>query len=186
MSLHTPNGCSETTQADGVAVDQSTCCSWCRRSVISSSAVRAWRSSQASPGSWHIRATCSPAASRSPMTAITWRLAAASAPTPRWGAGQPGPHLRPGHHRVRASAIATGGRQLAHISTETVPDPVERPAGGPAERAAFCHRFLARALHAAAALLLLLVATTLAIYKPRGLTRYGQRTHHRQRKLLLP
>src|SRR4030095_13718590 len=31
------------------------------------------------------------------------------------------------------------------------------------------------ALHAAAALLLLLVATTLAIYKPRGMTRYGQR-----------
>jgi hypothetical protein len=41
-------------------------------------------------------------------------------------------------------------------------------------------------LHAAAALLLLLVATTLAIYKPRGMTRYGQRTHHRQRTLLLP
>ena len=41
-------------------------------------------------------------------------------------------------------------------------------------------------LHAAAALLLLLAATTLAIYKPRGLTRYGQRTQHRQRKLLLP
>jgi hypothetical protein len=30
-------------------------------------------------------------------------------------------------------------------------------------------------LHASAALLLLLVATTLAIYKPRGMTRYGQR-----------
>jgi hypothetical protein len=30
-------------------------------------------------------------------------------------------------------------------------------------------------LHAGAALLLLLVATTLAVYKPRGLTRYGQR-----------
>ena len=41
-------------------------------------------------------------------------------------------------------------------------------------------------LHAAAALLLLLVATTLAIYKPRGMTRYGQRTQHRQRPLLLP
>jgi hypothetical protein len=41
-------------------------------------------------------------------------------------------------------------------------------------------------LHAAAALLLLLVATTLAIYKPRGMTRYGQRTHHRQRALRLP
>jgi hypothetical protein len=42
------------------------------------------------------------------------------------------------------------------------------------------------ALHAAAALLLLVVATTLAIYKPRGMTRYGQRTQHRQRTLLLP
>jgi hypothetical protein len=41
-------------------------------------------------------------------------------------------------------------------------------------------------LHAAAALLLLLVATTLAIYKPRGMTRYGQRTQHRQRPLRLP
>jgi hypothetical protein len=30
-------------------------------------------------------------------------------------------------------------------------------------------------LHAGAALLLLVVATTLAIYKPRGMTRYGQR-----------
>ena len=41
-------------------------------------------------------------------------------------------------------------------------------------------------LHAAAALLLLLVAMTLAIYKPRGLTWYGQRTRHRQRTLRLP
>jgi hypothetical protein len=42
------------------------------------------------------------------------------------------------------------------------------------------------ALHATAALLLLLAATTLAIYKPRGMTRYGQRTQHRQRPLRLP
>ena len=41
-------------------------------------------------------------------------------------------------------------------------------------------------LHAVAALLLLLVATTLAIYKPRGMTRYGQRIQHRQRPLRLP
>jgi hypothetical protein len=41
-------------------------------------------------------------------------------------------------------------------------------------------------LHAAAALLLLLVATTLAIYKPRGMTGYGQRTQYRQRTLRLP
>jgi hypothetical protein len=41
-------------------------------------------------------------------------------------------------------------------------------------------------LHAAAALLLLLAATTLAIYKPRGMTRYGQRKQHRKRPLLVP
>jgi hypothetical protein len=40
-------------------------------------------------------------------------------------------------------------------------------------------------LHAAAALLLLLVATTLAIYKPRGVTRYGQHKQHPQRTLLV-
>jgi hypothetical protein len=34
------------------------------------------------------------------------------------------------------------------------------------------------ALHAGAALLLLLTATTLAVYKPRGLTPYGQRKQH--------
>jgi hypothetical protein len=37
------------------------------------------------------------------------------------------------------------------------------------------------ALHAAAALLLLVVATTLAVYKPRGITRYGQRKLRKQR-----
>lgn len=36
-------------------------------------------------------------------------------------------------------------------------------------------------LHAAAALFLLLVATTLAVYKPRGLTPYGQRKQRDQR-----
>jgi hypothetical protein len=38
-------------------------------------------------------------------------------------------------------------------------------------------------LHAAAALLLLLVATTLAIYKPRGMTRYGQRRQQQRQAL---
>jgi len=36
-------------------------------------------------------------------------------------------------------------------------------------------------LHAGAALMLLLVATVLAVYKPRGMTRYGQRKQHEQR-----
>ncbi len=36
-------------------------------------------------------------------------------------------------------------------------------------------------VHAGAALLLLLVATVLAVYKPRGLTRYGRRKQHEQR-----
>ena len=38
-------------------------------------------------------------------------------------------------------------------------------------------------LHAGAALLLLLVATTLSVYKPRGMTRYGQRKQREQRVL---
>jgi hypothetical protein len=38
-------------------------------------------------------------------------------------------------------------------------------------------------LHAAAALLLLPVATTLAIYKPRGMTRYGHRRQQQRRAL---
>jgi uncharacterized membrane protein len=37
-------------------------------------------------------------------------------------------------------------------------------------------------LHAVLALLVLLVATVLAVYKPRGLTRYGQRQQHKQRR----
>jgi hypothetical protein len=41
-------------------------------------------------------------------------------------------------------------------------------------------------LHAGLALLLLLVATTLAVYKPRGMTRYGQRKQQEQRALSQP
>jgi len=41
-------------------------------------------------------------------------------------------------------------------------------------------------LHAGAALLLLLVATTLAVYKPRGMTSYGQRKQHEQRTVSQP
>ncbi len=38
-------------------------------------------------------------------------------------------------------------------------------------------------VHAAGGLLVLLVATTLAVYKPRGMTRYGARKRHEQRAL---
>ncbi len=38
-------------------------------------------------------------------------------------------------------------------------------------------------VEAGAALLVLLVATTLSVYKPRGMTRYGARKHHEQRAL---
>jgi len=41
-------------------------------------------------------------------------------------------------------------------------------------------------LHAALALLLLLVATVLAVYKPRGMTRYGWRKQHEQRTMSRP
>jgi hypothetical protein len=40
-------------------------------------------------------------------------------------------------------------------------------------------------VHASAALLVLLAATTLAIYKPRGMTRYGRRKQHEQRAALV-
>jgi hypothetical protein len=36
-------------------------------------------------------------------------------------------------------------------------------------------------LHSSAALLLLLVAATLSVYKPQGMTRYGQRKQREQR-----
>ena len=42
------------------------------------------------------------------------------------------------------------------------------------------------ALHAGAALLLLLAATVLAVYKPRGITRYGRRKQHEQPTVLTP
>jgi len=41
-------------------------------------------------------------------------------------------------------------------------------------------------LHAALALLVLLVATVLAVFKPRGLTRYGRRKQHEQRTVSQP
>ncbi len=41
-------------------------------------------------------------------------------------------------------------------------------------------------LHSSAALVLLLVATTLAVYKPRGMTKYGQRKQHRRRAAAMP
>jgi len=41
-------------------------------------------------------------------------------------------------------------------------------------------------LHAALALLVLLVATVLAVYKPRGMTRYGWRKQHEQRAVSQP
>lgn len=39
---------------------------------------------------------------------------------------------------------------------------------------------------AGAALLVLLVATTLSVYKPRGMTRYGRRKQHEQRRVSQP
>jgi hypothetical protein len=42
------------------------------------------------------------------------------------------------------------------------------------------------ALHATVALLLLLVATILAVYKPRGMTRYGRRKQRAERAVLVP
>jgi hypothetical protein len=41
-------------------------------------------------------------------------------------------------------------------------------------------------LHASLALVLLLVATVLAVFKPRGMTRYGQRRQREQRMVSRP
>jgi hypothetical protein len=41
-------------------------------------------------------------------------------------------------------------------------------------------------LHSGAAIMLLLVATTLAVYKPRGMTKYGQRKQHRRHAAAMP
>jgi hypothetical protein len=41
-------------------------------------------------------------------------------------------------------------------------------------------------VHSSAALLLLLVAATLAVYKPRGVTRYGRRKRDEQRAVPQP
>ncbi|MDP9202749.1 MAG: hypothetical protein M3P26_12560, partial [Gemmatimonadota bacterium] len=41
-------------------------------------------------------------------------------------------------------------------------------------------------LHSVLALLVLLVATTLAVYKPRGMTPYGRRKQHEQRMVSQP
>jgi hypothetical protein len=40
-------------------------------------------------------------------------------------------------------------------------------------------------LHAGGGLLVLVMATVLAVYKPRGMTRYGRRKHHERRKSLM-
>ncbi len=40
--------------------------------------------------------------------------------------------------------------------------------------------------YAGAAILVLLVAATLSVYKPRGMTRYGARKQHEQRTVLVP
>jgi len=47
-------------------------------------------------------------------------------------------------------------------------------------------RSISPVLHAGVALLLLLVATTLGVYKPRGMTRYGRRKQHEQRTVSQP
>jgi hypothetical protein len=47
-------------------------------------------------------------------------------------------------------------------------------------------RALTFVLHSGGGLLVLLVTTTLAVYKPRGITRYGRRKQREQRALLQP
>lgn len=41
-------------------------------------------------------------------------------------------------------------------------------------------------LHGGGALMMLLVATVLGVYKPEGMTRYGERKQREQRMVLVP
>lgn len=91
------------------------------RSATRSSMTSACRSSQASPGSWCIRATRSPVASRWLMTMMTWRLAAAFCSSAQVEYIQAGAHLRPGDHCIRPLPWPRAARQSAHISTVNRP-----------------------------------------------------------------
>jgi hypothetical protein len=90
-----------------------------------------------SPGSRYMRATAWPAANRSPMTAITWRLAAAFCSNTQVGS-------RSSPARICAWSSSDTGRHHdhgpplgAHQHAEQPLDPAERPTGGPAEGAVF-------------------------------------------------
>jgi hypothetical protein len=111
------------------------------RCAISSSANSAWRSSQASPGSWYMRETASPAASRLRMAVITRRLVLAfcsRAQVAVAGRVQRAPELgsSPGRGRCRGRGRLAVGAHQDHEQTLHL---VERPVGGPAEGAAIRH-----------------------------------------------
>ena len=98
------------------------CAAW--RSATRSSMTSAWRSSQASPGSWYMRATSSPAARRWRMTAMSRRLAAAFCSRAQVVAGRVRRAYGLGHNRVRAGAVAACGLAVgAHQHREEPPPP---------------------------------------------------------------
>ena len=83
------------------------------------------------------------------------------------------------HYWVLAKLLLTGVATLVLLAyTQTISS-----IAGVAEQNAPLEdvRNLSPALHAAVAVVVLLTTTALAIYKPRGLTRYGWRKQHEQR-----
>jgi len=83
------------------------------------------------------------------------------------------------HYWVLAKLLLTGVATLVLLAyTQTISS-----IAGVAEQNAPLEdvRSLSPALHAAVAVVVLLTTTALAIYKPRGLTRYGWRKQHEQR-----
>jgi hypothetical protein len=86
-----------------------------------------------------MRATCSPAAGRVRMTAMTWRLAAAFCCSTGPEQVEASAHLSSGHHRIGPLPWPRAAWQSPHISTVIGRHLVEGPGGGAAEGAAISH-----------------------------------------------
>lgn len=85
------------------------------------------------------------------------------------------------HYWVLAKLLLTAVATAVLLAYLETLDLLADIAAGPAPDLAAL-RTSSVVLHSGAALLVLLVITALAIFKPRGMTRYGQRRRHAQRR----
>lgn len=85
------------------------------------------------------------------------------------------------HYWVLAKLLLTAVATAVLLAYLQTLDLLAGVAAGPAPDPAVL-RTSSVVLHAGAALLVLLVVTALAVFKPRGMTRYGQRRQHAQRR----